>query len=318
MFERLLLIFAACTAIHAQKPDIRVDVGLVTVTCAVADRTGVPAKTLAASDFELHDNGRLQKIDQLWQESELPLTIGLIVDVSGSQSAFIDKHRRTAAQFLSQVIRPQDRAFIVTVGPEVKLLADLTAAPDEMRKGLDRMDMFQSFGAQFGESCEAIIPLRGCGGTALWNSVYAAAGQKMRWVHGRKALIVLSDGLDTGSPHSLSDAVESVQESETVVYAIKYIDHDLTPGQAGVSARRANTRGLERLTDETGGYTFPDPEENLSQIFSKIEQDLRNQYVLGFTPPPEARDGRYHKLEVRMTRKDLTVRARIGYYASTK
>jgi VWFA-related protein len=318
MFGRLLLVVAACAVLKAQKPDIRVDVGLVTVTCAVADRNGVPARFLTAADFELRDNGRVQKIDQIWQESELPLTVGLIVDVSGSQSNFIDKHRHTAAQFLTQVIRPQDRAFIVTVGPEVKLLADLTAAPDEMRKGLDRMDMFQRYGVQFGESCESTIPLRGCGGTALWNGVYAAAGQKMRWVHGRKALIVLSDGLDTGSPHSLSDVVESVQESETVVYAIKYVDHDLTPGQAGVSGRRANNRGLERLTDETGGYTFPDPEEKLSEIFSKIEQDLRNQYVLGFTPPPEARDGRYHKLEVKMTRKDLTVRARVGYYASTR
>jgi len=311
-------LFSGCAMLHAQKADIRVDVGLVTVTCAVADRNGVPAKNLTADDFELHDNGRLQKIDQLWQENDLPLTVGLIVDVSGSQSAFIDQHRRTAGQFLTQVIRPQDRAFIVTVGTDVKLLADLTASPEEMRRGLSLMDMFQHAGAQFGESCEATIPLRGCGGTALWNGVYAAAGQKMRWVHGRKALIILSDGLDTGSPHSLSDTVESVQESATVVYAIKYVDHDLTPAQAGLSSRRAYTRGLERLTDETGGYTFPDPQDKLTEIFSKIEQDLRSQYVLGFTPPPEARDGRFHKLEVKMTRPDLSVRARVGYYAKTR
>jgi len=313
-----LALFSGCAMLHAQKADIRVDVGLVTVTCAVADRNGVPAKNLTADDFELHDNGRLQKIDQLWQENDLPLTVGLIVDVSGSQSAFIDQHRRTAGQFLTQVIRPQDRAFIVTVGTDVKLLADLTASPEEMRRGLSLMDMFQHAGAQFGESCEATIPLRGCGGTALWNGVYAAAGQKMRWVHGRKALIILSDGLDTGSPHSLSDTVESVQESATVVYAIKYVDHDLTPAQAGLSSRRAYTRGLERLTDETGGYTFPDPQDKLTEIFSKIEQDLRSQYVLGFTPPPEARDGRFHKLEVKMTRPDLSVRARVGYYAQTR
>ncbi len=313
-----LALFSACAIVSAQKPDIRVDVGLVTVTCAVADRNGVPAKNLTAADFELHDNGRLQKIDQLWQESDLPLTVGLIVNVSGSQSAFIDQHRRTAGQFLTQVIRPQDRAFIVTVGTDVKLIANLTASPEEMRKGLSLMDMFQHAGEQFGESCETAIPLRGCGGTALWNAVYAAAGQKMRWVHGRKALIILSDGLDTGSPHSLSDTVESVQESATVVYAIKYIDADLTPSQAGVSGRHANLRGLERLTDETGGFTFPDPQGNLAEIFSKIERDLRNQYVLGFTPPPEARDGRFHKLEVKMTRTDLSVRARAGYYAQTR
>ncbi len=319
MRVQLLVAVAACAAVHAQKPDIRVDVGLVTVTCAVADRNGVPAKGLNAADFELRDNGRLQKIDQLWQESDLPLTIGLIVDVSGSQSAFIDQHRRTAGQFLTQLIRPQDRAFVVTVGTDVKLLADLTASPDEMRRGLSLMDMFQHAGAQFGESCEVAVPLRGCGGTALWNGVYAAAGQKMRWVHGRKALIVLSDGLDTGSPHSLSDTVESVQESATVVYAIKYVDHDLTP-----SAGRSLLVAAPTLAVWNASPTRPEASlfqtrrKIFTEIFSRIEQDLRNQYVLGFTPPPEARDGRFHKLEVKMTRPELTVRARVGYYAQTR
>ncbi|HLH39104.1 MAG TPA: VWA domain-containing protein [Bryobacteraceae bacterium] len=309
-------------ALLAQKPDIRVEVGAVNVACEVTDRRGAPVKNLTVADFELRDNGRLQAIDHLWQEDDLPLTIGLVVDVSGSQSAFIQSHRDAVTQFLKQVMRPRDRAFIVTVGPEAKLLADLTSSVEELRRRIELIDVLDTPGAQFGESCEAVLPLAGCGGTALWNGVYASARQKMKWVQGRKALIVLSDGLDTGSMHSLGEAIEAAQETETVAYAIKYIDPGITPAQAGVFGRKPN-RGLERLTDETGGWTFPNPQEQLSAIFSKIEADLRNQYVLGFTPPPEARDGRFHKLEVRMHAdsayfKDVTVRARAGYFAPAR
>jgi VWFA-related protein len=311
-----ILIF--CAALHAQKADIRVDVGLVTVTCAVADRGGVPAQSLQVGDFELRDNGRPQKIDHLWQEQDLPLTIGLIVDVSGSQSAFIEQHRQTISQFLRQVIGQRDQAFLATVGPEVRLITDLTGSVDALRKGVDDIEGLQLRGAQFGENCMETVPLRGCGGTALWNGVYAAARQKMKWVKGRKALIILSDGLDTGSPHTLPDAIESAQESETVVYAIKYIDPEIMPSQAGVTRKKVANRGLERLTDETGGYTFPNPEDKLSEVFSKIEQDLRNQYVLGFTPPEDARDGRFHKLEVTAPHRNLVVRARVGYYAESR
>src|SRR5579863_8448134 len=266
-----LAIPILCAALYAQKPDIRVDVGLVTVTCEATDRGGVPAKNLQIEDFELRDNGKLQKIDHVWQEQDLPLTIGLIVDVSGSQSAFIDQHRQTLTRFLRQVIGDKDRAFILTVGPEVKLIADLTGSAEALRKGVEDIEGLQLRGSQFGESCLDTVPGRGCGGTALWNGVYAAARQKMKWVKGRKALIILSDGLDTGSPHTLPDAIESVQESETMVYAIKYVDPDVTPNQAGVTRRAAANRGLERLTDETGGYTFPDPEDKLSEVFTRIE-----------------------------------------------
>jgi len=318
-----LAILLLAAALDAQKADIRVDVGLVTVACEVTDRNGVPVKSLQVEDFELRDNDRLQKIDHLWQEQDLPLTIGLIVDVSGSQSAFIEQHRQTLTQFLRQVIGAKDRAFLLTIGPEVKLMADLTGSVEALRKGVDDIEGLQLRGVQFGESCLEAVPYRGCGGTALWNGVYAAARQKMKWVKGRKALIVLSDGLDTGSPHSLPDAIQSVQEAETVVYAIKYVDPEITPSQAGVSKRGASirglaNRGLERLTDETGGYTFPNPEDKLAEVFARIEQDLRNQYVLGFTPPEDARDGRFHKLEVRAQRRNLVVRARVGYYAQSR
>ncbi len=125
MIGRLLPIFGAWVALSGQRADIRVEVGLVTLTCSVTDRGGAPAKNLHAADFVLRDNNRVQNIEHLWQEAELPLTIGLIVDVSGSQAAFVEQHRHSVAQFLTQVVGEKDRAFLVTVGPEVKMLADL-------------------------------------------------------------------------------------------------------------------------------------------------------------------------------------------------
>jgi VWFA-related protein len=243
------------------------------------------------------------------------------VDVSGSQAAFIKRHRRTVAQFLTQVLGPKDRAFLVTIGPDVRLIGDLTGSTEELRRSVDLIDVYQTHGVQLGEPCSGTDLVDGCGGTALWNGVYAAANQKLRWVQGRKALIILSDGLDTGSMHSLEDAIESAQEAETVVYAIKYVDPALTPAEAGVSKRMAAVRGLERLTELTGGYTFPNPDDDLDMVFARIEDDLRNLYVLAFTPPVAARDGRFHKLEVTMARKDFKdfpVRARNGYYAQER
>lgn len=319
MRGRILLICAAAVFANGQNVDIRVDVGLVTVTCSVNDKNGIPAKHLQPSDFILHDNGREQKVEHLWQEADLPLTVGLIVDVSGSQSTFIDEHRQTVTKFLQQVLGPKDRAFIETVATDVKLVSDLTGSKEQLQRAVDHIEGLQIYGAPFGESCMQAAPLIGCGGTALWMGVYAAAQQKMRWVTGRKALIILSDGFDTGSLHTLDDTVESLQDASTVVYAIKFVDPDMTLSQAGITSRHYDAyHTLERLSDQTGGYTFTNPEGNLEDIFSKIETDLRGQYVIGFTPPEAARDGRFHKLELKMTRSDLTVRARNGYYAQAK
>src|SRR5579875_2483507 len=216
-------------ALMAQQADIRIEVGAVNVACEVTDRRGAPVKNLTAADFELRDNGRLQAIDHLWQEDDLPLTIGLVVDVSGSQSALIQSHRDAVTQFLQQVMRARDRAFIVTGGPEAKLPADLTSSVEELRRRIELIDGLDTPGAQFGESCEAVLPMAGCGGTALWNGIYASARQKMKWVQGRKALIVLSDGLDTGSMHPRAEARGAARGRGPGPHAFKYIDRGFSP-----------------------------------------------------------------------------------------
>jgi VWFA-related protein len=164
-----------------------------------------------------------------------------------------------------------------------------------------------------GPPCRNTAFPRSCGGTALWHGLYYTA-RALKSLTGRKAVIVLSDGMDTGSDIGLTDLIETAQSAETIVYSIKYA----SPARfisMGAMLAQAFSHGLERLARETGGLTFPNPGRKTSEVFSRIESDLRNMYVLGFTPPDGVRDGEFHKLDVKTVRGDLVVRFRAGYWA---
>jgi Ca-activated chloride channel family protein len=250
----------------------------------------------------------------------LPLTIGLIVDVSGSQRKFVEEHKRTMAQFLAQVLRPTDQGFLVAVSGDVKLVVDLTHSVGDLSKGVELLSTFPLVGKQLGEPCPTRrVQIRGrdvqisrCGGTALWNGVYSSAKLKMKSVDGRKALIVLTDGWDTGSTHTLADAIEAAESADTLVYTIRYsmLPTVLVPGP-NLKSRSM----LRRISNETGGREYGSPKEGPGEIFAQIETELRNLYVLGFTVPESARDGKFHKLEVKSKRTGVTARSRSGYMA---
>jgi VWFA-related protein len=296
------------------RPDIQVNVDLVTVACAVNTRDGAPAPNLKVEDFKLLDNGQPRAIQNFWQESDLPLTVALVADVSGSQAGYIKSHREAIAQFLKQVIGPRDRAMVVEVAQKSWLIAGLTGSSGDLNAAVERI------GTPEGKQSPLLGPVcrnesfpHSCGGTALWHGLYYTA-KELKPVAGRKAIIVLSDGLDTGSDIRLNDVIEMAQSAGTVVYSIKYASPMRFLSISGAIAQ-AVSRGLERLSRETGGLTYPNPGHRTSEVFSKIESDLRNMYVLGFAPPADARDGKFHALEVTSTHPDLAVRTRAGYWA---
>ncbi len=304
----------AVSLLAQEQPDIRVDVDLVTVACSVSDHNGAPVKDLHLKDFRLSDNGQPREIRYFWHESELPLTVALVADVSGSQAGYVKSHRDAIGEFLEQVIGPRDRAMIVEVSQQSRLISNLTGSLDDLSRAVEKIGTPEGKQSPLlGPPCRNTSFPHSCGGTALWHGMYYTA-KEMKHVTGRKAIIVLSDGMDTGSDIRLTDLIEMAQGAETIVYAIKYASpaRFVSPG---VMLAQALSRGLERVARETGGLTFPNPGRKTSEVFTRIESDLRNLYVLGFTPPADAQDGEFHKINVKTVEGDPVVRFRAGYRA---
>jgi len=307
------LLYAAAPGAQ-NAPDIRVDVDLVTIPCAVDTLNGVPAKNLKAEDFRLLDNGQPREIRNFWQESDLPLTVALVADVSGSQAGYITGHREAITAFLRQVIGTRDRAMVVEVAQQSRLISRLTGSSADLIAAVQKIGT--SEGRQsplLGPPCRNKTFPHTCGGTDLWHGLYYTA-LELKPVSGRKAIVVLSDGLDTGSDIRLSDLIEMVQDAGTVVYSIKYASPMRFVSITGAIAQAAS-HGFDRLSRESGGLLFPNPGRRTSDVFAKIENDLRSLYVLGFAPPVETRDGTFHQLKVSTVESDFSVRSRTGYWA---
>lgn len=308
--------FLASSAIGAaqQRSDFRVDVDLVTLTFTAMQRNGQPVDDLRIEELRLLDDGQPRPIVNLWRDLDIPLTIGLIADVSITQAGYIASHRNTIHSFLNQVLHSGDRVFVVTTAADVVLVADLTDSLPVVMEAIDKIESTQSYGKRLGPECPPKVlsekngitrQLSGCGGSELWDAIFHSARLKLKPASGRKALIFISDGLDTGSVHSLSDAIEAVQGADALVYTIFYRERN--SGGAPIN--------LERLARDTGGRSFEAFGANFPKIFARIEEDLRSIWVLAFRPPVGADNGAFRKVKLTTTRKGITLRARPGYSA---
>ena len=308
-------LFGAGLLSAQQSSDIRVDVNLVIVPCSVTDRNGAPVRDLTAKDFILRDDSQPAAIHGFWRESDLPLTIALVADISQSQAGFVKDHREAAVQFLKQVISPGDRAMVVTIDRQARLISDLTGPSEALSDAVLKIGTREGKDAGLlGPPCRNDSFPHSCGGTALWHGLYYAA-KKLQPITGRKAIVVLSDGIDSGSDIHLKTVIELAQSAGTLVYSIKYATpmRFLSPGAA---LAQAVSHGLDRLSAETGGLAFQNPGRKTAEVFDRIQTDLRNLYILGFAPPAGAPGGVFHKLEVKTATTDLVVRSRAGYWTS--
>ncbi|HUJ48659.1 MAG TPA: VWA domain-containing protein [Bryobacteraceae bacterium] len=275
---------------------IKVDVDVVNVLCTVYDRRGALVRDLAKDDFEVLENGRRQEIRYFARDTDLPLTVALLVDVSGSVRALIGAEKDAAAKFLQAVIRPSDQALLAGFSSSIVLWQDFTPSVERLSNALSRMHAVPFHG----------LPPQGLPmpGTLLYDTVYVTAHQKLADVSGRKVMVIISDGLDNGSLNHSQDAIAAVQSANAVVYGICY--------QSGFSG----CDFLKELAGPTGGRMFQAGKKTpLSDIFHTIEDELRSQYALGYVPEDRTRDGAFRKLQVRTLRRGLRVQARKGYYA---
>jgi VWFA-related protein len=327
------------------KPTFSTGVKVVNLFANVRNKTGAIVKDLTKDDFLLDEDGRTQEIRYFSQESDLPLTLGLLVDTSGSQRRLIEEERAASYRFFEQVLRPEkDVAFVIHFDFEVELLQDITSSRRLLEKALDNLESPAQQRQQQQSTQQSPYPYpypggggrrrggmgggrppmgggggRSGGGTMLYDAVLLAADELMRKQSGRKALILLTDGVDTGSKVSLSSAIEAAQRADTLVYSILFEDPEAYGGVFGrMGTRMPNGRKvLDQISRETGGRLCEvSKKQTLAKVYDEIDEDLRHQYSLGYSPD-RADDARgYHKIHLTTKQKGLTVQTREGYYGS--
>lgn len=282
-------------------PSIHVNVRLVNVAFSVRDAAGKLVTDLTKDDFEVLDDNQPQQISFFARGQDLPLTLGLIVDASGSQDHFVRQHDRDLGLFLKNVLTPRDRAFVIRFGNHLRLASDFSASSSDLIDGLKHSDKTPEIGPR--EYRE--------GGTAFYDALYYATTLKLASVNqGRRALIVFSDGEDNSSAHSMMDAIEMAQSENVVIFGIRYTE----TRKGELTARnKYGTSVMARIAHDTGGADFDAQTADLRESFREIGEQLRSSYELAYHA--SAADGTFHKLAIRSRKPGLIVRTKTGYFS---
>jgi VWFA-related protein len=295
----VLAAFALSWPAYAQEEPqdtvISVDVQVVNVLATVRDNDGV-----------------LQDIKYFTRQADLPLTIGLLVDTSVSQENLIYEERTAGYRFFDKVLRiDEDLAFLMSFDIDVELLQDLTAAKPLLQDGLERLEVQGSTrGVTAGPVPQNSKPV----GTAMFDGIYLAANEMLKGQAGRKALVLVTDGYDYGSKVKIEEAIEASQRSDVIIFSVRYYDTRFYQGGAVIGGGRSDLRQLSR---STGGDTYEvKRKQTLDQIFEDINNVVRNQYAIGYSPKRDLSDKGFRKIELKLKNKRLEAQTRAGYYPS--
>jgi VWFA-related protein len=351
-----ILLLTSDFPLHGQQSaPITLDVNAVNIIATVRDKHENIIRNLTKDDFVLEQDGKPQTITYFAKESDLPLTLGLMIDTSMSQRRVLDQERAASRTFLDQVLREdKDKAFVIQFDRDVTLLQDLTSSRQKLQTAIDKIDTPEfsqsgSGGSQSGGGGGGggnggggggYGGGRGShshgGGTLLYDAVYLASEEVTKKLQGRKALILLTDGVDHGSKESLAEAIETAQRADTIVYCILFADKEGygngggyggRPHMGGMGGRGGGYPGrneeshpdgkkvLEQIAKTSGGRFFEvSKKEPIDKIYDSINEELRSQYVLGYTPNKEETPVGYHRLLLTVKQKDAIVQARDGFY----
>jgi VWFA-related protein len=314
----LLISAAALFPLRAQEKTDATFAGgvkVVNVLASVHNSKNEVVKDLKQEDFTIEEDGHPQAIKYFARETDLPLTLGLMIDTSGSQRRVLDKEKDATSQFIGQVMREdKDKAFLIKFDAEAEEMQELTSSKKKLQSALNdvqagaprqlqRRDPNSSSGggSNGGGSYRA--------GTILYDAILLASNEELKKQEGRKAMILLTDGDDHGSRTSLSECIESAQRADTLIYSILFADPAYGYEGEGKTA-------MQRLAKETGGSFFEvSKKHHIDEIYGIIEQELRSQYNLGFVSDQPVRVSEFRKLQLITDRKDLVVDARDRYWA---
>jgi VWFA-related protein len=339
--RRAFIVAAAAGMALGQEPDTKfsTDVKVVNVLATVRDKQGKIVSDLAKDDFDLSEEGRPQVIRYFSRETDLPLTLGLLVDTSLSQREVLGEERDASRRFVEKVLRPdRDQTFLIHFDHDTELLQDLTNSKDKLERGLDQLELPQDGRPQMRRGGGGGYPGGSGGGgrqagTTLYDAILLASDELMKKQVGRKAFILLTDGVDNGSKVRLFEAIESAQRADTLVYSIYFTGQESQPQQpfsigmgggrrrgGGYPQRQTSERTdgkkiLQQISRETGGGYFEVSKKlPIDQIYDRIEEELRNQYSLGYTSDKTDTGSGFRHIAVTVKNKGMIVQTRQGYY----
>ena len=295
---------------------LKVNVNVVQLFFNVKDKRGALIPNLAKADFQVLEDGKPQTIKYFTPESNLPLTLGILIDSSGSQARVLDMEKEVGGAFLAQILTAKDLAFVIDFNVNADLLQDFTSSVHLLKAALNSTRINTGGGG-------GVIPGMGGGpipsgpngprGTVLYDAIYLASHDELAQQVGRKAMIILTDGEDEGSQLKIQDAIEAAQKSDSIVYVLLCADRGFYGGFGGYSGEGE----MRKLTQDTGGRVIDvgNKPEKLKAAFDQIANELRSQYNIGYTPTNTTKDGGFRKVQIVPKTKDLKIQARSGYYA---
>ena len=293
---------------------LKVNVNVVQLFFNVKDKKGGLIPNLTKDQFQIMEDGKPQTIKYFAAESDLPLTLGILFDTSPSQARVLDMEKVVGGQFLDQILRQKDLAFVMGFDSDVNLLQDFTNSTRLLKRAMNETKIGGGGAATPPGLGPGPVPTlgRGCC-TMLYDAVYLSAHDELAQQVGRKAMILLTDGEDEGSKLKIQDAIEAAQKSDAICYVLLIADR-------GGSWIGFGSGEMNKLTKETGGRVIEvgNKFEKLKEGFDQIAHELRSQYNLGYTPTNAKLDGTFRKIEIRTTDKDYKIQSRAGYYAIPK
>jgi Ca-activated chloride channel family protein len=295
-------------AVALGQTTFRSDVRLINVSAVVRDSSGKLVDNLGQGDFEILEDGVPQKLAFFARSNDVPLNLGLVVDISGSQAAFVRAHQHDLKAFLDRALSQRDRAFLLCFASHPRLITQYTSS------GKQLIDALEGY---MGTNDKLNYPLLGPpeirSGSAFYDAVYHASNQMFQNVErGRKALVIFSDGEDNTSAHNMLETIELAQTNDVVLFCVRYTE---TRGGRWTARNKYGRGVMERVAFETGGADFDASEKDVSAHFRDIGEHLRSSYELAYhsSNPPD--DRTFHKIAIRVKQAGYTVRAKTGYFA---
>ena len=296
---------------------LKLSVNVVGIFFNVKDKHGALIPNLTKDEFQVFEDGKPQTVKYFAAESNLPLTLGILIDSSGSQLNVLDMEKQVGGAFLKQVLTDKDEAYVIDFNVDAELVQDYTRDVHRLQAALNKVKINTGYvtgplpGAGGGP-----VPTANSPGTVLYDAVYLSAHDMLAKEVGRKAMILLTDGEDEGSQLKIKDAIEAAQKADAIVYVLLCADRGFYGSfQVGYSGESE----MRKLTEATGGRVINvgNKFDKLREAFDQIAAELRSQYNLGYTPTNNVQDGSYRKLEIK-SKQNYKIQARAGYYATPR